>query len=95
MCLDTGMNKGQRKALRIQPGYGYQHPDCDFEAPKGVPAKQPLNFDLQLVRWYPGKDVRHYSEGEQRHPDFYRRTLKESESWETARAPNEVCRSVV
>lgn len=54
------MTRNQRKRLKVQPGYGYQHPDCGMSAPTAAQAhvREVLQFDLQLVNWYPKEQVR-------------------------------------
>lgn len=45
------------KQLKVQPSYGYQHPDCSMQPPPGVPSDHTLQFILQLCSWYPAKEV--------------------------------------
>jgi hypothetical protein len=52
------MTKGMRKQLKVQPSYGYKHPDCGMQPPPGVQPDQALQFVLQLCSWYPAKTVR-------------------------------------
>lgn len=80
------MTQGQRKVLQVKPEYGYQHPDCKMTTPPGTPAKQPLKFDLELINWYPASEVRQYGEDD----NVFKRTLTESDSWETATPPYQV-----
>lgn len=66
VCCDTphmppfcaAMNRNMRKQLKVQPSYGYRHPDCGMQPPPGVQADQVLQFVMQLVSWYPAKQVR-------------------------------------
>jgi hypothetical protein len=51
------MSRNSRKRLRVQPSYGFLHPDCGMQPPRGVEPNQQLQFDLQLVNWYPAKQV--------------------------------------
>jgi hypothetical protein len=46
-----------RKQLKVQPSYGYKHPDCGMQPPAGVQPDQPLQFVLQLCSWYSAKQV--------------------------------------
>jgi hypothetical protein len=47
-----------RKRLKVQPTYGYQHPECNMVPPAGVPSSSSvLQFDLKLVNWYPKDEV--------------------------------------
>lgn len=47
-----------RKRLKVQPSYGYQHPECKMVPPAGVPSDSSvLQFDLKLVNWYPKDEV--------------------------------------
>lgn len=46
-----------RKQLKVQPSYGYKHPDCGIQPPPGVQPDQPLQFVMQLCSWYPAKQV--------------------------------------
>jgi hypothetical protein len=47
-----------RKRLKVQPSYGYQHPECKMAPPAGVPSSSSvLQFDLKLVNWYPKDEV--------------------------------------
>jgi hypothetical protein len=53
------MTRGMRKRLKVQPSYGYQHPECKMAPPAGVPSSSSvLQFDLKLVNWYPKDEVR-------------------------------------
>lgn len=82
-----GMTRGMRKRLRVQPSYGYQHPECKMVPPAGVPSgSSVLQFDLKLVNWYPKDEVRVAGEDS----TMFKRVLRESDKWEVARAPNEV-----
>jgi hypothetical protein len=52
------MTRGMRKRLKVQPSYGYQHPECKMVPPAGVPSgNSVLQFDLKLVNWYPKDEV--------------------------------------
>jgi hypothetical protein len=54
------MTRGMRKRLKVQPSYGYQHPECKMVPPPGVPSSSSaLQFDLKLVNWYPKDEVGH------------------------------------
>ncbi|WIA33522.1 hypothetical protein OEZ86_006647 [Tetradesmus obliquus] len=82
-----GMTRGMRKRLKVQPSYGYQHPECKMVPPAGVPSDSSvLQFDLKLVNWYPKDEVRVAGEDS----TMFKRVLRESDKWEVARAPNEV-----
>uniref|UniRef100_A0A383VCY1 peptidylprolyl isomerase n=1 Tax=Tetradesmus obliquus TaxID=3088 RepID=A0A383VCY1_TETOB len=82
-----GMTRGMRKRLKVQPNYGYQHPECKMVPPAGVPSDSSvLQFDLKLVNWYPKDEVRVAGEDS----TMFKRVLRESDKWEVARAPNEV-----
>eukprot|EP00798_Chlamydomonas_sp_ICE-L_P005152 gene5152-34966_t len=85
-----GMSKGQRNMLKLKPTYGYKHPDCTMQPPRGVSASlastATLSFDLQLVSWHPAAEVKAIGED----GDKYRRMLSEGAGWETPRAPFEV-----
>jgi hypothetical protein len=52
------MTRGERKQLRVKPSYGFAHPDCRMAPPKGVDAAQAALFELQLLDWVPGDQVR-------------------------------------
>eukprot|EP00879_Flechtneria_rotunda_P002973 GHRR01003190.1.p1 GENE.GHRR01003190.1~~GHRR01003190.1.p1 ORF type:complete len:634 (+),score=228.22 GHRR01003190.1:2740-4641(+) len=81
-----GMTQGACKRVKVQPHYGYQHSSCKMAPPDRVPAGEVLHFDLQLVNWYPAKQVRVCGE----ESDMFKRVLLESDKWEMARPPNEV-----
>lgn len=51
------MTRNMRKQLKVQPSYGYKHPDCGMQPPPGVQPDQTLQFALQLCSWYPAKKV--------------------------------------
>lgn len=54
-----GMTRNQRKRLKVQPSYGYQHSDCTMSPPAAVAGhvKEVLKFDLKLTNWYPKGQV--------------------------------------
>lgn len=52
------MTHNMRKQLKVQPSYGYKHPDCSMQPPPGVEPDQVLQFVMQLCSWYPAKQVR-------------------------------------
>lgn len=52
------MTRNSRKQLKVQPAYGYKHPDCGMAPPAGVQPDQTLQFVLELCSWYPAKEVR-------------------------------------
>jgi hypothetical protein len=62
-CCCAGMTLNMRKQLKVQPSYGYCHPDCGMQPPAGVHADQTLQFLLQLCSWYPAKQVRWHGWG--------------------------------
>lgn len=51
------MTRNMRKQLKVQPSYGYKHPDCSMQPPPGVEPDQVLQFVMQLCSWYPAKQV--------------------------------------
>lgn len=51
------MTRGERKAVRVKPGYGFAHPDCRLDPPGGAPPGEALVFELTLLDWVPADKV--------------------------------------
>lgn len=82
------MTKGERRIIKLEPDFAYDHPDCDLTLPDEYEdyRKLPLTFDVTLVNWYNGYMVK-LTKG----PEWVlKRNLKEGEGYENPRPPYQV-----
>ncbi len=80
------MMRGQRVVLKLTPDYSFAQKGCTFKPPPGHAANADFVFDLQLVNFYPSKEIKLANE----EGDIIKRSTSEAASWETPRAPFEV-----
>jgi len=78
------MKRKQILALKVKPGYAWDHPDCKMPVLPGVPRGELLHFELQLVAWHPSARPLPMAESS------YKRTVEDGSGWETPRPPMEV-----
>ena len=81
------MTRGQRDVLKLKPGYSFAQKGCKFKPPPGHAADADFVHDMQLVNFYPASKIKLADE----EGDVIKRPLAEVASWETPRAPFEVC----
>mmetsp|Transcript_33042 Transcript_33042/g.93524 ORF Transcript_33042/g.93524 Transcript_33042/m.93524 type:complete len:596 (-) Transcript_33042:206-1993(-) len=85
------MKKGELALVKSAPEYAYDHPLCDLSRPPGVSASEPLEFQLRLLAFYPGKDCSAIAlEKGAKGGDIFKLAVESSDSWETPRSPFDV-----
>lgn len=87
MHVSADMEKGEKARFIMKPEYGYAGKGCRVPPPTGCAADAAFIFDIHLVNWYSKDQVRMASDD----GDVFKRSLCEVDSWETPRAPFEVC----
>jgi hypothetical protein len=87
MHVSADMRKGEKARFIMKPEYGYAGKGCRVLPPTGCAADAAFIFDIHLVNWYSKDQVRMASDD----GDVFKRSLCEVDTWETPRAPFEVC----
>mmetsp|Transcript_41826 Transcript_41826/g.108277 ORF Transcript_41826/g.108277 Transcript_41826/m.108277 type:complete len:588 (+) Transcript_41826:113-1876(+) len=90
LCVQQ-MEQGEVCVITSTPAYAYEHPACGMSRPEQAGADEKLEFELELLRWYPAEDCGAVglSPGDDAGPIF-KRVLAEGGGWERPREPFEV-----
>ena len=84
------MKKGERRIVKVQPDFGFQHKDCEYHLPGYVREEenQELAIDLQLLNWYGSRDVMSFTGSSSE--TVLKRVLTDGVGYENPRPPYRV-----
>eukprot|EP00210_Caulerpa_lentillifera_P002644 g2526.t1 len=84
------MNQSERRILQLRPEFGFRHPECEYHLPAihSDSEGDELSIDIQLVHWYPAKEVLTVSVASNQ--TIIKRMVEDGEGFENPRAPYEV-----
>lgn len=82
------MKLGERSAMKIQPNYGFLHPQCTVPPPQGLDTSTPLQIDIQLTHTYPHRSHGNFTCLGQ--SGILKKVVTKGSGWETPREPFQV-----
>lgn len=81
------MSQSERRILQVKPEFGFLHEDCQYHLPADFKdsEKEELSVDIQLIHWYPSKEVLTVSTSSTQ--CILKRTVEDGDGYENLREP--------